>query len=110
MQSLASYILAIQGYPSPVSVVSHTQKQHSYRDDNAEICESLTLYHFDNGVVVSLLSEQDTQADESDAVCADYWLSYRVVTADMAISPQQKSFSNLCQQGFWLKMQQGLTE
>ncbi|ABK46612.1 conserved hypothetical protein [Shewanella sp. ANA-3] len=110
MQQLASYIRAIQGYPSPVSVISHSQEQHSYRDDNAEICESLTLYHFDNGVVVSLLSEQDTQTDESDTVCADYWLSYRVVTADMAISPQQKSFSNLCQQRFWLKMQQGLTE
>ena len=43
MQSLASYILAIRGYPSPISVVSHTQEQHSYRDDNAQICESLTL-------------------------------------------------------------------
>ncbi|BDA58933.1 hypothetical protein NUITMVS1_03960 [Shewanella xiamenensis] len=110
MQQLASYILAIQGYPSPVSVVSHTQEQQSYRDDNAEICESLTLYHFDNGVVVSLLSEQDTQTDEPNAICEDYWLSYRVVTANIAISPQQKSFSNLCQQGFWLKMQQGLNE
>lgn len=96
MQQLASYILAIEGFPSPVSVVSHTQEQHSYRDDNAAICESLTLYHFDNGVVVSLLSEQDKQVDESDAVCADYWLSYRVVTANIAISPPQKSFSNLC--------------
>ena len=110
MQQLASYILAIQGYPSPVSVVSHTQEQQSYRDDNAEMCESLTLYHFDNGVVVSLLSEQDKQADEPNAVCEDYWLSYRVVTTNIAISPQQKSFSNLCQQGFWLKMQQGLNE
>lgn len=110
MQSLASYILAIEGFPSPVSVVSHTQEQHSYRDDNAEICESLTLYHFDNGVVVSLLSEQDKQVDESDMVCADYWLSYRVVTANIAISPPQKSFSNICQQRFWLKMQQGLNE
>lgn len=47
MQSLASYILAIEGYPSPVSVVSQSNEQ-------------------------------------------------------------QKSFSNLCQQSFWLKMQQGL--
>lgn len=30
MQQLASYILTIQGYPSPVSVVSHTQEQQSY--------------------------------------------------------------------------------
>lgn len=46
MLSLASYILAIEGYPSPVSVVSQSNEQ-------------------------------------------------------------QKSFSNLCQQSFWLKMQQG---
>lgn len=47
MQSLASYILAIEGYPSPVSVISQSNEQ-------------------------------------------------------------QKSFSNLCQQSFWIKMQQGL--
>ncbi|WMB72688.1 hypothetical protein RA178_20125 [Shewanella oncorhynchi] len=108
MQQLASYILAIEGYPSPVYVVSQSNKQQTYHDDNVEICESITLYHFDNGVVISKLSEQDKQAYESDMVCEDYWLSYRVVTAHIAISPQQKSFSNLCQQSFWLKMQQGL--
>lgn len=31
MQQLANYIRAIQGYPSPVSVISHSQEQHSYR-------------------------------------------------------------------------------
>jgi len=61
MQSLASYILAIEDNPSPVSVVNQSNEQQTYHDDNVEICESITLYHFDNGVVISKLSEQDKQ-------------------------------------------------
>lgn len=73
------------------------------------MCESLTLYHFDNGVVVSLLSEQDKQADEPNAVCEDYWLSYRVVTANIAISPQQSPLAISANKAFGLRCSKGLT-
>lgn len=61
MQSLASYILAIEGYPSPVSVVSQSNEQQTYHDDNVEICESITLYHFDNEVVISKINKLMSQ-------------------------------------------------
>ncbi|MCS6097184.1 hypothetical protein [Shewanella baltica] len=108
MQQLASYILAIHGYPSLVSIVSHSSKSHSYQDDDLTIHEVETLYHFDNGVVICQQTEQDQLMIEavSDSVCEDYWINYRVIASSgIVISPQQKSFSNLCQQGFWLKMQ-----
>ncbi|MGE6435474.1 hypothetical protein [Shewanella baltica] len=108
MQQLASYILAIHGYPSLVSVVNQSSKSHSYQDDDLTIHEVETLYHFDNGVVICQQTEQDQLMLEtaSDSVCEDYWINYRVIASSgIVISPQQKSFSNLCQQGFWLKMQ-----
>ncbi|AUD58801.1 hypothetical protein AYJ58_04545 [Shewanella sp. Pdp11] len=108
MQQLASYILSIHGYPSLVSVVNQSSKSHSYQDNDLTIHEVETLYHFDNGVVICQQTEQDQLMLEttSDNVCEDYWINYRViVSSGIVISPQQKSFSNLCQQGFWLKMQ-----
>ncbi|MGI2209959.1 hypothetical protein ACROAD_17125 [Shewanella baltica] len=108
MQQLASYILAIHGYPSLVSIVSQSSKNHSYQDNDLDIHEVEMLYHFDNGVVICQQTEQDQLMIEaaSDSVCEDYWINYRVIASSgIVISPQQKSFSNLCQQGFWLKMQ-----
>lgn len=108
MQQLANYILAIQGYPSQVSVISQSRKNHTYQDNGVNIHDCEIVYTFNNGVMIYQQTEQDEHAmtPASDSICDDFWINYRVIKVnEVDITPRQKSFSNLCQQRFWLKMQ-----
>lgn len=108
MQQLASYILAIQGYPSQVSIISQSRKNHIYQDNGVNIHDCEIVYTFNNGVMICQQTEQDELAmtPAYDSICDDFWINYSVIKAnEVDITPRQKSFSNLCQQRFWLKMQ-----
>jgi hypothetical protein len=104
MHTLFTYISAIHEQNATVSVVNKSTKTNSYIDDEIEICEAEITYNFDNGVVVQHKTERDNVP--SDLVCAECWISYEVIeAAQQKITPLRKTFSNTCQEAFWLKMQ-----
>lgn len=44
--------------------------------------------------------------EPSPQLCPECWISYRVVTSPIPITPVRKLFHNPCQEACWLKMQQ----
>ena len=108
MERLFSYISAIEGAPSPVSLVDRVHHLRDHSDELAEVRVTQSLYRFSNGVELLHRREQEQQQSD-DQLCAECWISYQVLNNNgFAITPSQKSFSNVCQQRFWLKMQAGL--
>ena len=104
MNTLASYIKAINKRKSVVSIVSESQKNGSYIDDEVEVNEVEKTYHFSNGVVIKHKIERDNAP--SDLLCEECWISYEVVNpSHQQITPLRKTFYNTCQESFWLKMQ-----
>ncbi|WP_028110764.1 hypothetical protein [Ferrimonas futtsuensis] len=107
MERLFSYIGATQGWPSPVSLEGTAHRLIDHDDDLAEVRVKESLYRFSNGVELLYRCEQEQQQSD-DQLCAECWISYQVLNNNgFAITPSQKSFSNVCQQRFWLKMQAG---
>lgn len=105
MEQLFSYISAIEGGASPVRLVDTVDRLVDHSDELAEVRVKESLYRFSNGVELLYRREQE-QRQSADQLCAECWISYRVLNnRGFAISPNQKSFSNPCQQRFWLKMQ-----
>ncbi len=105
MNNLSSYIHCIQNQSSALSICQQSTEHNSYLDDGIEISEQHSLYHFDNGVVISYRLEHDT-ASGNDQQCEECWISYEVVEqGEYRIRPASKNFYNACQQSFWLKMQ-----
>ncbi len=105
MNNLSSYIHCIQNQSSVLTICQHSTELNRYLDDGIEISEQHSLYHFDNGVVISYRLERDDTLDD-DQQCEECWISYEVVEqGGQRIRPASKSFYNACQQSFWLKMQ-----
>ncbi|MGV3001716.1 hypothetical protein [Vibrio sp.] len=76
-------------------------------DDGITTERTITSFKFSDGVVISKEVEFDhLPEEEPQNVCPEYWLSYQVITNpnSIQIKPFKKTFSNLCQQSFWLKM------
>lgn len=104
MNHLASYIRCIHNQPSHLAISHQTSQQDCYLDGGIEITEQQSLYHFENGVVIRHNVEQDNAL--SDQACQECWISYEVVEqGEQRVRPASKTFYNVCQQSFWLKMQ-----
>lgn len=78
-------------------------------DDGITTEHTITSFEFIDGVVIRKEVEFDHLAEEEQEpqnVCPEYWLSYQVIANpnSIQIKPFKKTFSNLCQQSFWLKM------
>ncbi len=107
MNTLYTYIKAIKNQQSGVSITHQHAKAHSYMDDGVEVSESVTTYHYDNGVVIRCRVERDNYPTE--LACEECWISYEVIeSAQQSIRPSRKVFHNACQESFWLKMQESL--
>lgn len=104
MDQLISYIKAIHKQVSPVSIVGSSTSDERYMDGDIEVEVSENIFHFDNGVVMRYSTEKDNAS--SEAVCEECWITYDVIeSAQQQISPLRKTFTNPCQESFWLKMQ-----
>ncbi len=103
--SLATYVAAIEGLPSPAVIVARHSSSERWHDQELEVTRERTLYRFANGVVLACEIEQDDQPQA--LVCAECWISYDVVQQPptLQVTPDRKGFDSRCRQAFWLKMQ-----
>ena len=122
MHNLFTYVSAInQVTASTVASNKFITEQLLSTDtseDDGIVTESAErLVTFTNGVKVKQTIEFDDVQEgfdvqgQSDAVCAECWISYSVVCEPegLNIQPKRKSFINKCQQSFWLKMSRSQT-
>ncbi|MGF1689907.1 hypothetical protein [Photobacterium kagoshimensis] len=114
MDNLFTYIAAIKGHRTVVSIIHRTVNAHHYIDGDIAVDEELTSYTFDNGVVIQYHAEKDSVLDIAigengtvdNQVCEECWISYQVVESGIyAIRPTKKVFYNICQEAFWMKIQ-----
>ena len=103
MHNLFTYVAAILGQPSPLTISQQTVEQSSWQDQGFAVSKQVAEYRFDNGAVIRRTIEQDNFPTE--AACAECWISYEVVSAGQVasgISPARKVFENACRESFWL--------
>nr|WP_294864507.1 hypothetical protein [uncultured Pseudogulbenkiania sp.] len=103
MDKLATYVGAIFGLPSPVSIIEFSTTQDMWLDQGIEVRLEQTIYRFDNGVVIRHEIEQDEFP--SELACAECLISYEIIeqVPGKEITPASKRFDNTCQESFWLK-------
>ncbi|MBW3833474.1 hypothetical protein [Aeromonas hydrophila] len=105
MNDLVTYIRAIHRQAGPAIIIRQQSEQHSEQDESGTLTHHRqTHYWFANGVVICHQLELDEES--SPQLCPECWISYRVVTSPISITPARKLFHNPCQEAFWLKMQQ----
>ncbi|MCX7132398.1 hypothetical protein [Aeromonas sp.] len=107
MNQLITYIKAIHRQPGSATITCQQSEYYSEHDESGILIQhQQTRYWFANGVVICHQREQDHVP--SAQLCAECWISYRVDTSPIHITPPRKLFHNPCQEAFWLKMQ-GIT-
>ena len=101
MTSLFDYIAAVKSQPSPVSI--STVERNSVNASDGP--EEESWYRFTNGALIRQQVEFDEPVDD-DQVCQECWISYEVMEQPQSadITPRKKSFTNRCQETFWIKM------
>jgi hypothetical protein len=102
-ESLSAYVAAIHRQASPHAICEQSVETSSWQDQGFEVRKEVCRYCFDNGVVILRTVEQDNFP--SDAVCAECWITYEVLSVGnvvASISPARKTFDNLCRESFWL--------
>jgi uncharacterized CHY-type Zn-finger protein len=104
MENLVSYIGAIHGRKSDMSIVKKTVSKETWLDQGFEVHKEETTYWFDNGVLIRRVQEQDKAPDE--LVCAECWICYEVLEygQQRQVHPVRRSFNNACQESFWLAL------
>ena len=107
MNQLISYIRAIHRQESPVTLTRQESEHYSEHDESGTVIQhQITTSWFANGGVIRQQTEQDEAP--SQQLCAECWISYRVIASPIPITPTSKLFHNHCQERFWLKVQ-GIT-
>ncbi|EKO3978835.1 hypothetical protein FNJ21_004354 [Vibrio fluvialis] len=111
MNDLHFYVAAIVDRDALVAIakreITEEITEEITLDDNGEqLCTREQTVTFSNGVVVHQSVEQTFEHSLNEAVCAECWISYRVVhePETMNITPKRKHFINTCQQSFWLSI------
>ncbi len=91
----------------PVTLTHQESEHYSEHDESGTVIQhQITTSWFANGVVIRQQTEQDEAP--SQQLCAECWISYRVIASPIPITPARKLFHNHCQEQFWLKVQ-GIT-
>jgi hypothetical protein len=103
MEKLVSYVRAIHGLSSVVSIVQESIKRESWLDQGFEVQKEECVYRFDNGALIRRTIEQDHFP--SELACAECFIAYKVLEQPLAqqISPIRQLFGNACRELFWLK-------
>lgn len=107
MNDLHFYVAAIVDHNALVTIAKREITEEITLDDNGEqLCTREQTVTFSNGVVVHQSVEQTFEHSLSETVCAECWISYRVVHEPerLDITPKRKHFINTCQQSFWLNI------
>ncbi len=106
MEKLADYLCrALAAESESVTAPCHLQRHTTQIDGSAEVRLTLSQWRFTNGVL--LQQEQEAELQPADAAdhCPAGLIRWRVLDdAGLIIQPREKTFHNLCQQAFWLKM------
>lgn len=104
MNQLVSYIKAIHRQTSPVTLTRQQSEGYSEQDESGTVIRhQITTYWFADEVVIRYQTEQDETPCEQ--LCGECWISYRVISSPIPITPSSKLFHNHCQERYWLKMQ-----
>lgn len=99
MNNLAGYINAIKNGKNVICIEEVWSK-----DELAEIEIVYMSWLHDSGVVISYSCENEIVQHSLDS-CPECCIKWRVVdAADQDISPMEKTFRNVCQESYWLKM------
>lgn len=106
MNHLFTYVSATKQRTESAFLVAQTCEDSSYDDDGVTVACSESLFTFANGVIIKKSTEVTHDDLPEEGVCKEHWVRYEVVSAPshLAIWPTVKSFTNLCQEAFWLKM------
>lgn len=106
MNNLFTYVLAVKEHIVGLSVLETTQHGSCIEDDDTFIESRELVVRFENGVTLRKQTEVDHTELVSDALCSECWISYEIIAQpdSLSITPNQKSFTNQCQEDFWLKM------
>lgn len=106
MNNLFTYVLAVKNAPYELSIVEKVENKSSSEEDGVITESSELIVKFDNGVALRKLTERDLSGDVIEAVCAECWISYEVIEQPerLEVIPKKKSFTNPCQESFWLKI------
>ncbi|WNJ97212.1 hypothetical protein RND59_18580 [Vibrio ruber] len=106
MNHLFTYVSAVKNAPHELSIIEKVEHTSRCEADGivTESCE--LVIKFDNGVTLRKCTEQDFSDDVTAAVCAECWISYEVIEQpdNLAVMPKRKSFTNPCQEAFWLEI------
>lgn len=105
MTNLFTYIFALKEPVVGLSVLDRAVKETVCMEDDLVINSSELIVTFANGVRLKRHVEHD-QLESSSDVCSECWITYEIVSRpeDLVIAPDKKSFTNQCQESFWLKM------
>ncbi|MBO0213657.1 hypothetical protein J0676_09135 [Vibrio sp. Vb2880] len=107
MNDLHLYVAAMLDSTPALTIAERTTNEDTTQDDQGErLYTREQTVTFTNGVVIHQSIEQAFDVQPNDAVCAECWISYRVVSEPetMNITPKRKHFINACQQAFWLNI------
>lgn len=95
MNQLISYIRAIHRQASPVTLTRQESEHYSEHDESGTVIRhQITTSWFANGVAIRQQTEQDEAP--SQQLCAECWISYRVIASPIPITPASKLFHNHC--------------
>jgi len=108
MNNLFTYILALKESISGLTIIEQVSNENNIEEDGVLIEKNEVIVKFDNGVTLRKQIEYDHIGTMSDEVCSEYWIDYDVISQpeNVRITPNKKSFTNECQEIFWLKINQ----
>ncbi|WP_232472014.1 hypothetical protein [Vibrio gazogenes] len=108
MNHLFTYVLAMKENIAGLSVVERTQCNRCVEDDGHCIENSEFVVKFENGVTLRKQTEIDQIEQVNDEICSECWITYEVLAQPdhLTIAPSRKTFTNRCQEAFWLKINQ----
>ncbi|SHE69086.1 hypothetical protein [Vibrio gazogenes] len=111
MNNLFTYVLAMKENIAGLSVLEETRHDNRVEDDGHIIENSELVVRFENGVILRKQTEVDQTEPVNDEICAECWITYEVLSQPehVTITPNRKSFTNQCQENFWLKINQTQT-
>lgn len=106
MNNLFTYILAMNEGSGCLTFAEETNRAQTLEEDGIVTESSELTAKFINGVTIRKLTELESSAHFSEAVCEECWISYEVIEQPNTINikPKKESFTNKCQEAFWLKI------
>lgn len=106
MNDLFKYVSALHEENVEFSIAEQVLRESTAIEDGIFVESSELVVQFENGVTLKRQIERDHADRHDDDVCSEYWISYEVVSQPISLDvmPKKKTFTNRCQEAFWLKM------